>query len=89
MAVEIRETTVTPKGETQLVQLHISDAPPDDESAETVLLLSVHLPNYKVPRFGQIQREAMKAAQDHLTEILQSMARELTKAGSPLDPLQL
>lgn len=86
MPIEIRETTVTPNATGCIIQLHISDAPPDDESAAFVLTISAKFPALQTPLLAQLQRAAMKAAQDALTPLLIELATELKEANQPIDP---
>ena len=87
MAEEIQRTTVTPTEDGSVVQLHISDAPPDDESASFVLQLSVSLPRYKgALLFAQVQREAIRMAQDVLSHHLQELAQEIGPTEFDVNP---
>ena len=89
MPIELRETVVTPTEDGgSVVQLHISDAPPDDESAAFVLNIVVKLLPYETPLLLHVQREAISKAQDALSPILQGMGRQITEvAGKPLNPI--
>jgi hypothetical protein len=80
MPIEIRETIVTPAADGDLVQLHISDAPPGDESATFRLNLLAKLPLVRTPALAQLQREAIEMTQATLSEILQGLAIELQNA---------
>jgi hypothetical protein len=76
--IAIRRTTVTPDNDGSVVQLHISDMPPEAESAKTVIQLSLHLPAYRPPLLlTHIQRETMIAAQETLSALLQALADEI------------
>jgi hypothetical protein len=86
MPVEIRETKVTPAASGSVVQLYISDAPPDDESTTFVLRVLAKLPAYQAPVLAQLQRAVMKVAQNELTPLLQSLAAELKRSNHPIDP---
>jgi hypothetical protein len=87
MTIEIRKTIVTPTADGDLIQLHISDAPPDDESATFVLQIVAKMPPLEPCLLAQMQREAMTTAQDALTPILQDLAAQITQgAGRPLRP---
>lgn len=88
MAVEIRETIVTPDdaGAGSFVQLQIADAPLPAEDAAIRLTLAVSIPGYEAPLLAQLQRAAMRAAQDTLTGLLQQLASEIQSAGHPLNP---
>jgi hypothetical protein len=87
MGIEIRETIVTPDVSGSLVQLHISDVVLDAEDATIRLILLAKLPPYKTPPvLAQLQRAAMKRAQDALTPILQDLAAELQQANQANDP---
>ena len=86
MAIEIRETIVTPDATGDVVQLHISDAPQDDESATFVVQILAKLPPLEMPLVAQCQRETLKIAQDALSVILQKTAKQITSAGHDLDP---
>jgi hypothetical protein len=86
MPITIRETTITPGAGHDVVQLHISDAPPDDESATLRLVLLAKIPSYQAPALGQLQRAAMKKAHDVLMALLPELAAELKKANVPVDP---
>jgi hypothetical protein len=87
MPIEIRKTIVTPTDDDHdVIQLHISDAPPDDESATLVVQILVKQPAMLAPALGQLQRAAMSAAQDVLTPLLQALAKELQQNGLGLYP---
>lgn len=86
MAIEIRETIVTPAQDGDVVELHISDVAPNDEGGAFRLVLRTKLPPFQTPVFAQLQREAMKLAQDTFSELLQNMANEITNAGHNLNP---
>ena len=78
MDVEIRRTSVTPTDGGSVVQLHISDAPPDAESPSFDLQMSVFLPEYEREiLLAQWQREAMKVTQGVLSRLLQELAAAL------------
>lgn len=70
MAIEIRETLVTPAKGALRVQLRISDAPLDDESAAFVLSLSVQIPTSPDAQLSMIQREALKVGSQALRDLL-------------------
>jgi hypothetical protein len=78
MAIEILETTVSETGGATVVQIFVSDRPRGEIGASFRLDLLATLPLYLEPLFAQIQREAMKAAQDALTPILQKLANEIS-----------
>ena len=87
MDAEIRQTTVTPTEGGSVVQLHISDRKPDDESASFVLQLSVSLPKYEEALLlAQAQREAMRTAQAVLSHHLETLARNIRATGANLKP---
>lgn len=86
MNVEIRETIVTAKHDKDVVQLHISDAPPGDESAEIVLRLTVPIPRSPAPLLAHVQREAIEVASKVLSNHLQALAQQIGNAGRDLDP---
>lgn len=81
MSVEIRETMITHAQDVDVVQLHISDALPGDESAEIVLRLTVPIPKNETIRVMHAQRDAMKIAQDHLSNLLRELATKLQNRG--------
>lgn len=86
MTIEIRETIVTPTPRGELVQIHISDAPPDDERASFVLKILARTDAFDTPTLAHLQREAMKQAQDVLSGILPKMAAEIQSMGYDLNP---
>lgn len=87
MAVQIRETIVTPDETGSVVQLHISDVAPDAEGATFRLILLAKLPPYRSPPvLAQLQRAAMKIGQDNLTPLLQNLAAELQQSHQAIDP---
>ena len=86
MAIEIRETIVTTEADADVVQLHISDVEPNAEGATFRLILLAKLRPLETPLLAQYQREAMKVAQETLTDILQKSAKEITQAGHGLNP---
>lgn len=76
MAVELRETTITPAQEGDVVQIYISDAERGDEAAEIVLQFHVRLEKrHRNPLLTQLQRDALKTARDYVGEILQDLAQ--------------
>lgn len=83
---EIRETIVTPDAGGSVVQLQISDGPLQVGPSEILIHVSAKLPAYKAPLFAQLQREAMRRAQDALSMLLQKLASEITAAGHALNP---
>ena len=84
MPVTIRETTILAGDGFDVVQLHISDAAPDDEAATFVVKIHARLPQLPTPTVAHIQRQAMKAADDTLNRILQELAAEIKGAGYQL-----
>lgn len=86
MSVEIRQSIVTPAIDGSVVQLHISDAPPDDASASLRLILTVKLPSYEMPLLTQLQREVMSRVQAELTGLLQRGAQDIREGGFDLNP---
>ena len=82
MPVAIRETTVLPSDESHdVIQLYISDAPIDDESATFVLRILAKRRGLRMPTLAHLQRDVMATAQDALTPLLQKLAQELQEAG--------
>ena len=84
MAVEIRQTIVTPdaNGTESVVQLHISDAPLlDEDAAKLRIILSAKVD----PRHGallvQVQYAALRAASDALNSMVQTMAQGIKDSG--------
>ncbi len=87
MPTEIRKTTVTPvDADHDVIELHISDAPLDDESATLVVQILVKQRAMLAPALGHLQRAAMKTAQDALMPLLQTLANELQQNGMGLYP---
>jgi len=84
----IRETTVTPDVHGSVVRLHISDIPLGDEHTPAIrILIEAKLPDYEPPLLlSQLQRVAMKIAQDSLTPILQQLAHEIGGSRFDLNP---
>jgi hypothetical protein len=77
MAIEIRETTITPAQGGEIVQLYISDAARGDVSAEIALELSVLLPKRsKAAILERVQHQAMKLAQDQMSSLMPELARK-------------
>jgi hypothetical protein len=89
MPIEIRETIVTPVANGQVVQLHISDVPLDDEGGAFRLVLRAKLPSFRTPLVRQLQREAMKIAQDKMTDLLKNLASEIQKTELSPEPHRL
>ncbi len=81
MPIEIRETIVTPATDGDVIQIHISDAPPGDESATFAVRILAKLPLVKTPAVAQLQREAIEITQGELSQLLQDLAIELQTAG--------
>ena len=84
MAVEIRQTIVTPDTGGSLVQLEIADASLGDAPPpfQIVLRATVRLPSE--PMIAEAQRAALKAAQAEVTALLQKLANEIQAAGRDL-----
>jgi hypothetical protein len=82
MPIEVRQTIVTPGREGRdAIQIHISDAPPDDESATFVVRILATVDPLKTPTMAHIQRQVMSMAQDALTPLLRDLAKEIQDAG--------
>jgi hypothetical protein len=86
MAVEIHRTIVTPDADGDVVELYVSDAPPEDASASFVLRLTTKVGPYDHPQVAQLQRAAMMIAADQLNELARDMAEGITGAGYGLKP---
>ena len=82
--VEIRETIVTPGDGDVLVQLHISDKPPELAGAAIRQNLAVRVPAYQTPLLAQIERQAMSIATDALWALLQDSANAISRITSDL-----
>ena len=89
MPVEIRETIVTPTEGGDVVRLHISDAPPGDESATIALALTVQIPRSPAPLLAHVQRVAIDLASKVLSEQLQTLANQIGHGGRQLDPQKM
>jgi hypothetical protein len=81
MSRDIRETTITPGAHGDIVQIRISDAPLADESASFQLTILAKVKALQTPTVAHLQREAMKMAQETLTELLQNLMREIQASG--------
>jgi hypothetical protein len=86
MAIEIRETIVTPTVGGDVVQLHISDAPLGDESASFVLTLQTTVEPFENPMLAHLQIEAMHYADEALTALGSHLHEDLKRQGYPLSP---
>jgi len=87
MDVEIQRTTVTPDARGYLVvELHISDAPPEDASASFVLALTVRLGPYESPAMAHVQREAVMLAQNALEALGTRLLQNLRNQNYPAEP---
>jgi hypothetical protein len=86
MNVEIHETIVTTDGVEDVVQLYISDAEPDAESAKIVLRLTVSIPGFRSPLVAQLQRAALMEAQRHIQRLVQESEQAILWAKIPIDP---
>jgi hypothetical protein len=74
MNVNIYQTSVTPIEDSTLVQLYISDKPPDTEGASIRLALTAKIPAYETSLLTELEREAIKLAADVLRILLQNLA---------------
>jgi hypothetical protein len=84
MDVEIYSTTVTPTAAGSVVQLYVSDAPLEAQSASIVVQMTVSLPEYEgAILLAQAQREAIVKAQAVLREQAQKLANEIGKYDFP------
>lgn len=86
MTIKIYRTTVTPAGDGEVVQLHISDAPPGDESASFVLDITARVPTFESPLLLHVQREAMDKAQKVLSNYLRELAERIQRGDADLHP---
>lgn len=86
MPVEIRETIVTTAPDGEVVQLHISDAPPDDESASFVLTLQAKVGPFENPMLSHLHVAAMTAAADVLNRMIAEATGALRRQGYPHEP---
>lgn len=87
MDVTIHRTTIAPTADGTYVQLYISDAPVEAETAKTVVQITVSLPKYaEALFFEQAQREAMQAVQQILSEHLQRLAGKIQGTDVRLRP---
>ena len=89
MPIEIRQCIVTPGTNGEVVQLHISDAPLGDAAASVALHITATAPFMEAPLLLQLQREAMKVAQETLGAMLQKTTHEITASGHSLEPRRL
>ena len=87
MAIEIRETIVTPAQDGDVVQLHISDAPPGDEFSAFDLHLTVKIPKFQAALLLHVQREAISIASDYLYGQAQEMAATIRQSGRDPRPV--
>ena len=76
--ISIQETNVTTSAKEWVVDLYISDAERESESAKTVLQLHVSLPvGQKGKLLASIQREALRTVEEHVSQIRQNLAKEI------------
>jgi hypothetical protein len=77
MAVEIRETTITPDDNGDVVRLYISDAERESPDASFVLEFRVRLPTRsEAAVFERLQHSALKVVQVHVSDILPALAEK-------------
>lgn len=88
MPIAIHRTTVTAGKDGDVVQLHISDAPPGDASASFVLQVTVQIASLQSPLLAQVQREAMKQAEDVLQKLSQEAAKDIRWTELDLEPIK-
>lgn len=80
MTVSIRETTIQSAKDADVVQIFVSDAERGDLSASFVLEFQVRLPKgEKAVILQQMQRDALKIAQDHLSAVRQDVTATASK----------
>lgn len=78
MEVEIQRTVVTSTDNGTAVSLFVSDKRPGDETALFALQIDVQLPEYqRAALLEQVQRDAMKTAQDRLSELLRELMQKI------------
>ena len=82
----IQETSVTDAGKQWLVQMLVSDKPRDAADPAIVITLAAKIPHLAAPLLAHVQREAMRVADDVLSELLQSLAKEIQGSGHDLSP---
>jgi hypothetical protein len=80
-AITIQETVVTATKSGQSVQLYISDAPRDSESAAIRLALTAPIRQMNQPLLAEVQRAALQAVRTVMSGLLQDLADEIKKAG--------
>jgi hypothetical protein len=86
MGIEIRQTIVTPDPDGYLVQLHISDAAPDDEGATFRLVLLAKAPDCESPMVAHLQMAAIKEAHVILEILHANLRNELKRGGYMTEP---
>ncbi len=88
MAVEIRETIVTPAKGGDVVQIHISDVPLEDASASLRLILTAKVGSYRAPALAQLQWEAMKIAGEALATLRKELGEDVQRTGRDMNPIR-
>jgi hypothetical protein len=73
MAVAIQETIVTPAGDETVVQLRIADESQPDDRGAISLVLTLRVKSLPNPTLARLQRSALKAAGDHIRDLLQPL----------------
>ena len=82
MSVEIRETKIVLDGASAIVSLLLSDGTAE-QFGSIGLDVHVRLPLYKAALLGQMQREAILAAEKVLREIGQALLQGFPPQSSP------
>ena len=82
MAEEIRETTITPGTDNDLVQIRISDGQIADEFESFELALSVKIDRkLPFPRLAKMQIDALSVARASLSKKIQALEFALDEKG--------
>jgi len=90
MKATIHRTTVAPTERGSIVQLYISDAALEAETAENSLQLTISLPKYAGPiLLAQAQREAIRTAQEMLRQQADCLVQEIGETDLDPKPLPL
>jgi hypothetical protein len=85
MPVAIRETTITPGGALDAVQIRIADAAPEDQMPFFELTILANVRPLLCPSVEHVQRQAIAMAHEALSVLHQQLGLELVKNGRALE----
>jgi hypothetical protein len=81
MPDEIRETSIMPAGERDVVRIRIADGAPDDPKLTFDMTILAHVPPRLMPTVAHVQVQAMKMAHKTLGDLIADLEDGIKRAG--------